>query len=280
MIFKNVEKKENNTAWFEVEADAAEFEAAINGAYLKNRGSIYIPGFRKGKAPRSIVEGMYGKEVFYQDAMDELAPKAFDQGLSESGLRIVGAPSIQDVKVTDDHTVVYTFAVSLYPEVTLGQYKGLEAVKNAAPVSDEDVDEIYNVRVLLDMQVYERIVSQRLMTDAHYDYLNRCIDKYAEMRSVFEKSVEEGQLEFFDLECRFHFYIHNISGLKWTTELLKKTYSRLFQYMIHNVGPEDLPRIYTFHHKIVENLRAGNLAALAENRIEAYMEGKAYRPDK
>ena len=147
MIFKNVEKKENNTAWFEVEADAAEFEAAINGAYLKNRGSIYIPGFRKGKAPRSIVEGMYGKEVFYQDAMDELAPKAFDQGLSESGLRIVGAPSIQDVKVTDDHTVVYTFAVSLYPEVTLGQYKGLEAVKNAAPVSDEDVErELESVR--------------------------------------------------------------------------------------------------------------------------------------
>lgn len=146
--------------------------------------------------------------------------------------------------------------------------------------SDEDVDEIYNVRVLLDMQVYERIVKQRLMTDAHYDYLKRCIDKYGEMRSVFEKSLEEGQLEFFDLECRFHFYIHNISGLKWTTELLKKTYSRLFQYMIHNVEPEDLPRIYTFHLNIVENLKAGNLAALAENRIESYMEGKAYRPDE
>ena len=146
--------------------------------------------------------------------------------------------------------------------------------------SDEDVDEIYNVRVLLDMQVYERIVKKNLMTDEHYDYLRRCIDKYGEMRSVFEKSLVEGQLEFFDLECRFHFYIHNISGLKWTTELLKKTYSRLFQYMIHNVEPEDLPRIYTFHHNIVENLRAGNLAALAENRIETYMEGKAYRPDE
>ncbi|MBP5211665.1 MAG: GntR family transcriptional regulator, partial [Pyramidobacter sp.] len=146
--------------------------------------------------------------------------------------------------------------------------------------SDEDVDEIYNVRVLLDMQVYERIVKQRLMTDAHYDYLKRCIDKYGEMRSVFEKSLEEGQLEFFDLECRFHFYIHNISGLKWTTELLKKTYSRLFQYMIHNVEPEYLPRIYTFHLNIVENLKAGDLAALAENRIESYMEGKAYRPDE
>ena len=147
MIFKNAEKKENNTAWFEVETGADEFEKAINDAYLKNRGNIYIPGFRKGKAPRRVVEGMYGKEVFYQDAMDELAPKAFDLGLNESGLRIVGAPSIQDVKVTDDSTVVYTFAVTLYPEVTLGQYKGLEAVKNAAPVTDEDVErELESVR--------------------------------------------------------------------------------------------------------------------------------------
>ena len=140
MILKNVEKKENNTAVFEVETDAAEFETAVNGAYLKNRGNIYIPGFRKGKAPRSIVEGMYGKEVFYQDAMDELAPKAYEQGLNESELHVVGAPAIQDLKVTDERTVVYTFAVSLYPEVTLGQYKGLEAVKDSTSVSDEEVE--------------------------------------------------------------------------------------------------------------------------------------------
>ena len=140
MTVKNVEKKENNTATFQVETDAAEFEAAVNGAYLKNKSSIYIPGFRKGKAPRAVVEGMYGHEVFYQDAMDELAPKAFDQGLKESGLRIVGAPAISDVKVTDERTVEYTFEVTLYPEVTLGQYKGLSAQKDAVNVTDEDVD--------------------------------------------------------------------------------------------------------------------------------------------
>lgn len=76
MIVKNVEKKEDNTLTFQVESDAAEFEAAVNAAYLKNKHSINIPGFRKGKAPRAVVEGMYGAEVFYQDAMDELAPKA------------------------------------------------------------------------------------------------------------------------------------------------------------------------------------------------------------
>ena len=75
MIVKNVEKQENNTAVFQVESDAAEFEAAVNGVYLKNKASIYIPGFRKGKAPRAVVEGMYGKDVFYQDALDELAPQ-------------------------------------------------------------------------------------------------------------------------------------------------------------------------------------------------------------
>ena len=97
MIVKNVEKKENNAAEFQVETSAEEFETAVNGAYLKNRGNIYIPGFRKGKAPRAVVEGMYGAEVFYQDAMDELAPAAFEYGLKESGLRIVGSPSISDV---------------------------------------------------------------------------------------------------------------------------------------------------------------------------------------
>ena len=140
MIVKNVEKKENNAAVFQVESDAAEFASAVNGAYLKNKSRIYIPGFRKGKAPRAVVEGMYGKEVFYQDAMDELAPKAFEFGVKEAELRIVGAPSIVDVNVTEESTVAYTFSVSLYPEVTLGQYKGLEAVKESAEVSEEEVD--------------------------------------------------------------------------------------------------------------------------------------------
>ena len=141
MIVKNVEKKENNTATFQVESDAAEFEAAVQSAYLKNRSSINIPGFRKGHAPRAIVENMYGREVFYQEAMDELAPKAFEQGLTEAELRIVGQPAINNVEVTEERTVVYTFAVSLYPEVTLGQYKGLKAPKDVTEVSEEEVEE-------------------------------------------------------------------------------------------------------------------------------------------
>ena len=140
MIQKNVEKKENNTAAFVVESDAAEFEKAVNDAYRKNRSSISIPGFRKGKAPRAVIEGMYGPEVFYQDAMDELAPAAYEFGLKESGLKTVGAPSISDVNITDDRAVAYTFSVSVYPEVTLGQYKGVEALKPSADVTDEDVD--------------------------------------------------------------------------------------------------------------------------------------------
>ena len=141
MILKNVEKKENNTALFTVESDAAEFEAAVNGAYLKAKSSINIPGFRKGKAPRALVESMYGHEVFYQDAMDDLAPKAFEQGLTEGELRIVGQPAIDNVEVTEERTVRYTFSVSLYPEVTLGQYKGLKAPKEITTVSDEEIEE-------------------------------------------------------------------------------------------------------------------------------------------
>ena len=140
MILKNVEKKENNTAAFVVESDAAEFEKAVNDAYRKNRSSISIPGFRKGKAPRAVIEGMYGPEVFYQDAMDELAPAVYEFGLKESGLKTVGAPSISDVNITDDRTVAYTFSVSVYPEVTLGQYKGIEALKPSAEVADSDVE--------------------------------------------------------------------------------------------------------------------------------------------
>ena len=140
MILKNVEKKENNTAAFVVESDAAEFEKAVNDAYRKNRSSISISGFRKGKAPRAVIEGMYGPEVFYQDAMDELAPAAYEFGLKESGLKTVGAPSISDVNITDDRAVSYTFSVSVYPEVTLGQYKGIEALKPSAEVADTDVE--------------------------------------------------------------------------------------------------------------------------------------------
>ena len=147
MILKNIEKKEHNTAVFTVAADSAEFEKAVNGAYLKNKKDVYIPGFRKGKAPRQVIEGMYGKEVFYQDAMDDLAPEAFELGVKEGELRVVGQPRISDVNVTDEKSCEFTFDVTTYPEVVLGEYKGIEAVRPTETVSDETVDnEIKNVQ--------------------------------------------------------------------------------------------------------------------------------------
>ena len=140
MIVKNVEKKENNTATFQVETDKAEFEAAVNKAYLKNKDKIYIPGFRKGKAPRAVIEGMYGAETFYQDAADEIAPNAFEFGFTESGLKMVGTPAIKDFNITEEKTAEFTFEVTLYPVVTLGQYKGLEAEKKSVVVDDAMVD--------------------------------------------------------------------------------------------------------------------------------------------
>lgn len=147
MIVKKVENKENNTAEFQVEVNAAEFEAAVNAAYLKNKSQISIPGFRKGKAPRAVIEGMYGAATFYQDAMDELAPQAFEFGMTEAGLRIVGTPALSDVQMTEEKGVDYSFVVTLYPTVTLGEYKGLSAEKASAVVTDEEVAaELANVQ--------------------------------------------------------------------------------------------------------------------------------------
>ena len=141
MLVKDVEKKENNKASFQVVAEPAEFEVAVNKAFNKAKGDINIPGFRKGKAPRSVVEGMYGSDAFYQDALDILAPDAFEYGLDNSGLKMIGKPNILNFEVGEDKSVTYTFEIDLYPEVTLGQYKGLSAVKNGGEVTEEMIQQ-------------------------------------------------------------------------------------------------------------------------------------------
>ena len=140
MIVKNVEKKEKSTVTFDVLCDAAEFEKAVNGAYLKNRSKIMVPGFRKGKAPRMVIEGMYGKDVFYDDAADDLAPEAFAFAVEQEGLRTVGSPAVKAVDVSDDKELTLSFVTAVWPEVKLGAYKGLEAPKAKVDVTDEQVD--------------------------------------------------------------------------------------------------------------------------------------------
>jgi len=144
---KRVEKKEKNTADIAIEIAAEEFETAVNSAYVKSRGKISIPGFRRGKAPRKIIESMYGASVFYEDALDILAPQALEFARNESELQIVGRPSVSDVNFGEDKSVTITYAVSLYPEVTLGEYKGLAAAKPAVKVLKKEIDEeVENVR--------------------------------------------------------------------------------------------------------------------------------------
>ncbi|MDO5444556.1 MAG: trigger factor [Eubacteriales bacterium] len=147
MILKNSEKKENNWFEFTVESDGAEFEEAIKKAYLKNKNQINIPGFRKGKAPLAVIEGMYGPEVFYQDALDELAQDAFEAGIQEGNINFIGVPSITAADVTEARTAVFTFSVELYPEVELGEYKGLEVEEVSTDVTDDEVNaEVESVR--------------------------------------------------------------------------------------------------------------------------------------
>ncbi len=140
MIVKNVEKKESNLVSLQVEVDKDEFEEAVNSAFHKNKNKVSVPGFRKGKAPRMVVEGMYGANVFYEDAIEEVAPKAFALGVEENSLNVVGRPNITAADVSDDKALTLTFESALYPEVTLGQYKGVEAPREEIKITDTDVD--------------------------------------------------------------------------------------------------------------------------------------------
>ena len=139
MKVTNVEKKEKSTVELTIQVEAQEFEDAVQKAYLKNRAHISVPGFRKGKAPRKIIEGMYGSGVFYEDAINIVYPGAYEEAVKEQGLDDVGYPQTEVVEVGKEG---FTFKalVSVRPEVKLGQYKGLTAPKAEPAVTDEDIE--------------------------------------------------------------------------------------------------------------------------------------------
>lgn len=147
MNVKSYEKKEKNVAELTVTVSAEEFDNAVNTAYKRSKNQIAVPGFRKGKAPRKIIENMYGASIFYNDAIEIIHPDAFRYGVEDQKLVPVGMPSIIDIDFADDKSVSITYSITLYPEVTLGEYKGLSAIKPSAEVTDKDLDnEIEMVR--------------------------------------------------------------------------------------------------------------------------------------
>ena len=139
MTVKSCEKLEKSRVALTIETSAEEFEAAVNKAYLKMRGKINVPGFRVGKAPRKIIEKMYGAEVFYEEAVNIILPDAYEAAVKEQELNVVGYPEVELESCTKDG-VVFKCTVAIYPEVKLGQYKGLEAPKAEVKVAAADVN--------------------------------------------------------------------------------------------------------------------------------------------
>ena len=139
MTVKNIERNGNKTT-IVVEIDKELMEKGVNAAYLKARKQIALPGFRKGKAPRKMIESMYGAHVFYEDGLEEIFPEVYQFAVIEQDVKAIGRPSLEDMQISEDNIVTLTLSTEVYPEVTLGQYKGLEVEKAEATVTDEQVD--------------------------------------------------------------------------------------------------------------------------------------------
>lgn len=162
-----LEKLEKNMAKLTIEVSADELEKAIEGAYQKNKNKISVPGFRKGKVPRHMIEKMYGKEIFYEDAANALIPDAYEKAMEECEEDIVSSPSIDVVQIEAGKPFIFTAEVALKPEVKLGKYKGVKVPKADVTVTDEEIDEEINrerERNARNIEVTDRAVKDGDMT--------------------------------------------------------------------------------------------------------------------
>lgn len=167
-----IENLEKSMAKLTIEVDSAEFEKALTKAYQKNKGSISIPGFRKGKVPQAMVEKMYGPAVFYEDAANIIIPDAYSKAYDECELQITSRPEIDIVQIEKGKNFIFTATVAVKPEVELGDYKGIEVAKADVSVSDEEVEEA----------------------------LNKELDNQARMVNVEDRAVVDGDLTIIDYE--------------------------------------------------------------------------------
>ena len=139
MNVKSIEKN-GNQATIVVEIDKELMEKGVNAAYMKARKQIMIPGFRKGKAPRKMIEAMYGAHVFYEDGLEEIFPEIYQFAVIEQNVKAVGRPSLMDMDINEENIVTLTLSTEVYPEVTLGQYKGLEIEQAPVEITDAQVE--------------------------------------------------------------------------------------------------------------------------------------------
>ena len=156
-----VEKLEKNMAKLTIEVSADELEKALQNAYKKQKNKISMPGFRKGKVPRQMVEKMYGADVFYEDAANALIPQAYSEAYDECDLQIVSQPEIDITQIEKGKPFIFTALVATRPEVTLGEYKGLEVDKVSTRVTQKEVD----VRLKTEMKLF--LILKDLLTEKH-----------------------------------------------------------------------------------------------------------------
>ena len=171
----NVEKLEGSRIKMTIEVAAEEFDKAITAAYNKEKNKINVPGFRKGKAPQTIIEKMYGKEVFYNDALDQLIPDEYEKAYDEVDEDIMSSPKFEVVQAEAGKPVIFTATVAVMPDVTLGDYKGIEIAAVDTAVTDEDV---------------EKKISSELDKDSRYEKVERPVQNGDRVKLDFEGFVD------------------------------------------------------------------------------------------
>ena len=185
-----VKQLEHNMAKLTIEVSAEELEGALQKAYQKQKSRINVPGFRKGKVPRQLIEKMYGPEIFYDDAANALIPEAYSKAYDESGLEIVSQPKIDVVQIESGKPFIFTAEVALKPEVTLGEYKGVEVEKAPVEVTDAEID--------------AEVDKQREQNARTIDIDDRAVEKGDMIKLDFDGSVDGvpfdgGKAENYDL---------------------------------------------------------------------------------
>ena len=195
-----VEKLEKNMAKLTIEVSSEEFENAIAKAYKKNKNKISMPGFRKGKAPRAMIEKMYGKGIFYEDAANSIIPDAYADAAKESELEIVAQPEIDVTQIESGKPFIFTATVALKPEVTLGEYKGIEVEKKEVEVTDEEVEAEINKVIESNARMLD--IDDRATQDGDTVLID--FDGY-----VDGKQFEGGKADDYSLVLGSHSFIDN-----------------------------------------------------------------------